>query len=190
MVAAAHERPAVEWLLTVASVGTFLSVGLKLPVFAFGGVPTTTTRVGRVPAGMLAAMAGAAALCVILGVAPSMLYALMPAPVDYAPYTAGHVVEVLEVMLGTAIGFLMLRRSLTRKATVTLDFDRVYVAIGGWVRHRAAVAAAAVAGAIESLVEGAVSGAPTVPARVSAPVGYAVLLTLAALALLIAAQGR
>jgi multicomponent Na+:H+ antiporter subunit D len=190
VLAAAHGRPTVEWLLTLASVGTFLSVGLKLPVLAFGAAPTAAAVVRRVPAGMLGAMAGASVLCVLFGVAPSLLYALMPAPVDYAPYTAGHVVETLELLAGTAIAFLVLRRTLTRKATATLDLDRVYIAVGGWIRRRVAVAAAQAARAAEVLVETAVSDLPIAPTRASAPVGYAILLTLAAVALLIAARGR
>lgn len=187
---AAHSAPAVEWLLTLASVGTFLSVGLKLPVLAFGSAPTGARIVRRIPAGMLAAMCGASALCLLLGVAPSLLYALMPAPVDYVPYTVAHVLETLELLGGTAIGFVLLARSLPRAATVTLDLDRVYVTIGLWIRGRAAVAAAAVARALEALVEWAVAAAPIAPRRPPPPVGYAVLLTLAALALLIAAAGR
>jgi multicomponent Na+:H+ antiporter subunit D len=136
---------------------------------------------------MLVAMAGASALCVLLGVAPSLLYRLMPSPVDYAPYTAGHVVETLQLLVGTAIGFLVLRRSLKRAATVTLDFDRVYAAIGGWVGGRAAKTSAAAARALEGLAERGVSIRVAAPRRPSPPVGYAVLLTLAALALLIVA---
>ena len=190
VLAAAHSTPAVEWLLTLASVGTFLSVGLKLPVFVFGGAPAPAPIVRRIPAGMLAAMAGASGLCLLLGVAPSLLYALMPAPVDYAPYTVAHVVETLELLAGTAIGFVLLSRALTRSATITLDMERVYVAIGRWVARRLAVAAAAGASALEALAQWAVSTAPVAPHRPAAPVGYAVLLTLAALALLIAAAGR
>jgi hypothetical protein len=40
------------------------------------------------------------------------------------------------------------------------------------------------------LVETAVSDMPLAPPRASPPVGYAILLTLAAFALLIAARGR
>jgi multicomponent Na+:H+ antiporter subunit D len=187
VLAAAHDLPAVEWLLTLASVGTFLSVGLKLPVLAFGQRAGAPPPLRKVPAGMLVAMAGASALCVLLGVAPSLLYRLMPSPVDYAPYTAGHVVETLQLLVGTAIGFLVLRRSLKRAATVTLDFDRVYAAIGGWVGGRAAKTSAAAARALEGLAERGVSIRVAAPRRPSPPVGYAVLLTLAALALLIVA---
>jgi multicomponent Na+:H+ antiporter subunit D len=190
VLAAAHDTPAVQGLLTLASVGTFLSIGLKLPVLAFGSGARTVPLVRRVPAGMLAAMGGASLLCLMLGVAPSLLYILMPTPVDYAPYTAGHVRETLELLLGTAIGFVLLRPSIAGAATITLDFDRVYATVGRWVRQRVAATTAATARGIEALAERAVGGQPLAPARASAPVGYAILLTLAALALLIAAGAR
>jgi multicomponent Na+:H+ antiporter subunit D len=190
VLAAAEVRPPVAWLLALASVGTFLSVGLKLPVLVFGGAPGTTPVVRPVPRGMLVAMAAASALCLLLGIAPSLLYALMPAPVHYQPYTAGHVLETLELLVGTAIGFVLLARTLTRAATNTLDFQRVYVAIGRWVARRAAAAAAATAAALERFVQTAVSQAPVAPRRPAPPVGYAVLLALAALGLLIAVAGR
>jgi hypothetical protein len=100
------------------------------------------------------------------------------------------VVETLELLAGTAIAFLVLKRTLTRQATVTLDLDRVYIAVGGWIRGRVAVAASQAARAAEMLVETAVSDMPLAPPRASPPVGYAILLTLAAFALLIAARGR
>jgi multicomponent Na+:H+ antiporter subunit D len=190
VLAAAEVRPPVAWLLALASVGTFLSVGLKLPVLVFGGAPGTTPVVRPVPRGMLVAMAAAAALCLLLGIAPSLLYALMPAAVHYEPYTAGHVLETLELLVGTAIGFVLLARTLTRAATDTLDFQRVYVAIGRWVARRAAAVMAATAGALENVVQDAVSQSPVAPRRPAPPVGYAVLLALAALGLLIAVAGR
>jgi multicomponent Na+:H+ antiporter subunit D len=191
VLAAAHEVPAAEWMLTLASVGTFLSVGLKLPLLTFGGgTAPVAPPVRPVPPGMLVAMAAASALCLLLGVAPSLLYALMPAPVDYAPYTVGHVLESLQLLVGTAIGFVLMAGSLRREPAVTLDFDRLYAAMGGWIRRRVAVATAAFARALEAVVESGVTGDPVAPRRPAPPVGYAVLLTLAALALLIAAAGR
>jgi hypothetical protein len=98
--------------------------------------------------------------------------------------------ETLELLLGTAIGFVLLRPSIAGAATITLDFDRVYATVGRWVRQRVAATTAATARGIEALAERAVGGQPLAPARASAPVGYAILLTLAALALLIAAGAR
>ncbi|MGH7276128.1 MAG: Na(+)/H(+) antiporter subunit D [Candidatus Rokuibacteriota bacterium] len=189
IVAAAHAEHAraVEWMLQLAGVGTFLSVGLKLPVLAFGGVERGPTQ-APVPPGMLAAMTLTAALCLGIGLFPSALYALLPHPVAYAPYSAGHVLEVLEALAGTAVGFVLLRPLLTSAATVTLDMDRVYRAAGRWIVSGLAPALAAAAGALERAAEALVTFSPPALGRVAMPVGYSVMAALAALGLLLAAR--
>ena len=63
---------------------------------------------------------------VAIGLAPGMLYALLPNPVEYHPYTASHVVGSLQLLTGTALGFWLLRRALGGEPTVTMDVDRLY----------------------------------------------------------------
>src|SRR5262249_24864160 len=69
VIAAAGEaqRPAVFLMLTLASAGTFLHTGLKLPYYMFFG-KDAPPRGHEPPANMLAAMALAAAACVLIGV--------------------------------------------------------------------------------------------------------------------------
>ena len=131
--AAEDGRGLIVWLLSLASVGTFLSVGLKLPYFAWFG----TRREGHAheaPLHMLLAMGITAALCVLLGVAPGWLYARLPfPPVDYHPYTSYHVFETLLLMTFTAIAFWQLRSRLTPHASITLDTDWLYRRPAVWV---------------------------------------------------------
>jgi len=127
VVAAAEgeHRAAVEWMLLLASVGTFLHTGLKLPVFTFFAEDRGIR--GREPGwNMLLAMGLAAFLCIGIGVAPGALYALLPFPVDYRPYTARHVLTTLQLLLGTGVAFMLLVRHLGGEPTVTLDTDWVY----------------------------------------------------------------
>ena len=63
-------RGVAELLLTLASIGTFLHTGLKLPYFTFFG-PSRGLRLTSVPANMLAAMGVAAACCRVASRAPS-----------------------------------------------------------------------------------------------------------------------
>jgi multicomponent Na+:H+ antiporter subunit D len=179
--------PMMAWLLTVASVGTFISVGLKLPALVFGGTPTVGVT-QRVPRGMLGAMMLTAGLCVGLGIAPGPLYALLPFPVTYVPYTGAHVVETLELMAGTAIAFVLARGLLARKRTVTLDVDRVYRAAGRVVLVAARgveKAAVVLEGAAFTVVSTPVASRRTLPG----PVGYAVLAAVAALGVFLAVFG-
>ncbi|HJN44370.1 MAG TPA: Na(+)/H(+) antiporter subunit D [Vicinamibacterales bacterium] len=114
-----------ELLLTLASVGTFLHTGLKLPYFTFFG-PSRGLRLTRVPGHMIAAMGLAAICCVGLGVAPGWLYARLQTVVDYHPYTLDHVAGSLQLLGGTALGFWWLLSKLAGETTESLDTDWLY----------------------------------------------------------------
>jgi multicomponent Na+:H+ antiporter subunit D len=186
MVISAAEEAGREWvalLLGLASVGTFLSVGLKLPVFVFGG-PPRAIPVTPTPRAAQAAMGLTAALCVLLGVAPGVLYRLLPGAVAYAPYTAEHVVTTLQLLAGTAVGFALVEARLRAKAMVTLDFDRVYRAAGGWVaRGLGQVVGRGADGLEVAVLDLAARTMARVRSRTARPVGYAVLLVVVALGL-------
>jgi multicomponent Na+:H+ antiporter subunit D len=119
-----HRAP-IFLLLTLASAGTFLHTGLKLPYYMFfakdRGLPAREP-----PSNMLAAMGLAAAACVLIGVFPALVYGYLPFPVDYAPYTARHVLATLGLLGFTALGFFMLLAQLDPLPTVSLDTDWFY----------------------------------------------------------------
>ena len=118
--------PVAELLLTLASVGTFLHTGLKLPYFTFFG-PDRGIVPEPLPRNMIAGMALAAMLCIALGVAPGVLYAGLPfRPFEYHPYTADHVVAAVQLLLGTGAGFWLLLAKLSGEPTVSLDTDWFY----------------------------------------------------------------
>jgi multicomponent Na+:H+ antiporter subunit D len=183
--AQAEHATAMEWLLMLAAVGTFVSVGLKLPLQAFGGGPATAPP-AAVPAPMIWAMSLAAALCLLLGVWPSLLYRLLPFAVDYRPYTPGHVFETLEVLLGAALGFLVLGSAVRAKAMVTRDVERAYRALGRAIALGAGGALSRGAAALEALADRLVTDTPAAPRALAPPVGYAVLTALVALGILLA----
>ncbi len=112
-------------MLMLASVGTFLSVGIKLPYFIwFGkdsGVPAK-----EAPWNMQAAMAIAAFFCFFIGCYPEYLYRMLPRPVHYEPYTAYHLSETLQVLGFTGLGFYLLRKKLAPHAKINLDIDWFY----------------------------------------------------------------
>jgi multicomponent Na+:H+ antiporter subunit D len=118
-------REIVLHLLKLASVGTFLSVGLKLPWFAFGG-RDRGIQLRPVPGTMLGAMAVLAGVNLALGVHPDLLYRLMPFAVDYTPYTASKLAEVTQLLTFTALAFWLLVRKLGGEPSITLDTDWVY----------------------------------------------------------------
>ena len=112
-------------MLLLASIGTFLSVGIKLPYFAFFG-KDRGIEAKDPPANMLAGMGIAAFLCILIGVYPKVLYDLLPYEVDFQPFTIPHVVGELQLLMFTALGFFLLLKKLQVEPTITLDMDWTY----------------------------------------------------------------
>jgi multicomponent Na+:H+ antiporter subunit D len=112
-------------LLTLASAGTFLHTGLKLPWYMFFGKDRGLSA-KEPPKNMLVAMALAALACVLIGVFPSLLYEHLPFPADYVPYTPRHVLSTLGLLGYTALGFFLLLKQLDPEPTISLDTDWFY----------------------------------------------------------------
>jgi multicomponent Na+:H+ antiporter subunit D len=127
--AAGHEDYLLTFLvLLFASAGVFHHSGIKIPFFAFFA-HDRGIRVKEAPPNMLAAMAIAAVLCIGIGVFPSLLYALLPYPVDYQPYTTTHVVTMLQLLLFSALAFTFLMKTglyPPELRSVVLDVDWIY----------------------------------------------------------------
>lgn len=118
-------RALVVLALTMASSGTFLHTGLKLPYYMFFGTDRGIPA-HEPPRNMLIAMAMAAVLCIAIGVYPQPLYALLPYPVDFEPYTGVHITESLGLLMFTALGFVVFLRALDPEATISIDTDWFY----------------------------------------------------------------
>ncbi len=123
---ATHDhRPLIALLLTMASAGTFLHTGLKLPYYMFFG-KDTGLRAKEPPVNMLIAMGMAAFMCIGIGVFPEPLYRLLPFAVHFDPYTGEHVTSALGILLFTGLGFFMLLKKLDPEPTISADTDWVY----------------------------------------------------------------
>ena len=118
-------RALVMLALTMASSGTFLHTGLKLPYYMFFGKDQKLAG-HEPPLNMLVAMAIAAVLCIAIGVFPAPLYALLPYPVDFEPYTGVHITESLGLLMFTALGFVLFLKALDPENTISIDTDWFY----------------------------------------------------------------
>jgi multicomponent Na+:H+ antiporter subunit D len=120
------------WLvLLFASAGVFHHSGIKVPYFAFFA-HDSGKRCREAPASMLVAMAAAAALCVGIGLYPAPLYAMLPFPVDYVPYTGSHVLAQMQLLAFSALAFAVLMRTgiyPPEQRFINLDSDWVYRAL-------------------------------------------------------------
>ena len=133
LTATAEQGYLVPWLILLfASAGVFHHSGIKIPFFAFFA-HDSGIRVREAPWNMLAAMASAAFLCIGIGVFPASLYALLPYPVDYQPYTVEHVITQYQLLLFSALAFTWLMRTglyPPELRSVNLDSDWLYRRLG------------------------------------------------------------
>jgi len=120
-------------LLLVASAGTFLHTGLKVPYYIWFGKNNCSTetceRAKDPPANMQWGMAIAAFLCIFIGCYTPYLYRMLPYPevaAEYHPYALPHVSETVQILLFTALGFFILLKKLTPEAKISLDMDWFY----------------------------------------------------------------
>ncbi|MCY4155919.1 MAG: Na(+)/H(+) antiporter subunit D [Gammaproteobacteria bacterium] len=149
--AAANEAMVfVYFTLAAASAGVFLHAGIKFPWFVFFQ-RDSGLRPKDAPWNMAAAMLMFAFLCVLLGVAPELLYRFLPYPVDYDAYAPDKVLFYLQLLLFSGLAFFLLLPLMRRTRTISLDADwlwrvllfeaarRAYGVLG-WMGARAAKA--------------------------------------------------
>lgn len=133
---ASDQHMLIIWLLLgAASAGVFLHAGIKYPWFVFFQ-KDSGLRPPDPPLSMRLAMLLYAALCIGLGIFYEPLYGLLPYQPQYTPYTGGHVVAQLQLLLFSGLAFFVLLGWLRRTNTITLDFDWFYrVIFPGAARH-------------------------------------------------------
>jgi len=121
-------------LMLLASVGTFLSVGLKLPYGAWGGEDRGLAMLPP-PRNMYLAMGAAAFVCFLHGIVPGLLYEMLPYETRFKPYTMFHLVETSQILIFTFLGFWVFRKKLAGQPTITLDADWFYRRPAHWARR-------------------------------------------------------
>jgi multicomponent Na+:H+ antiporter subunit D len=152
----------VWFLLAAASAGVFLHAGIKFPWFVFFQ-KDAGLRPPDPPWNMRAAMVLLAVGCVAIGVAPGPLYALLPYPVEYVPYTASHVLVQLQLLLFSGLAFFLMLGWLKRTMTITLDVDWLWrgpgARLGRWALEAAVASWRAAADGAAAVGRNVVRGA-------------------------------
>ena len=130
-----------ELLLLLASVGTFMSVTLKINYFVFfgrseseGALPYGSAQPAEgalpgeasLPLNMKLAMIAGATACVVTGLFPGLVYGLTPFGSDGHPFTVDHVTQYIGMFAGAALVFVMYIRHMEPAAKLTLDTDWLY----------------------------------------------------------------
>jgi len=139
----------IVWLaLVFASAGVLSHSGIKIPFFMFFA-HDSGLRPKEAPTHMLLAMGITAALCIAIGVFPAPLYALLPYPVDFAPYTSSHVIGQLQLLLFALLAFGILMRTGIHPPeirAVNLDTDWSYRWLAPRIIRKTAAMVAAIWG--------------------------------------------
>ncbi|GAB6061096.1 Na(+)/H(+) antiporter subunit D [Desulfonatronum parangueonense] len=116
-----------KFLLILASVGTFLSVGIKLPYYTwYHEEKVHHKELKPVPTGMMAAMAATSLLCIVYGIFPGLLYQELPYDMIFKPFTFPLLVESTQILIFTFLGFWYVRHKMTPKDLISLDVDWFY----------------------------------------------------------------
>ncbi len=125
-------QPIAYLLLEGATVGTFLHTAIKLPWnlwFQGREEPPSDIKInlkeGRenTPINMLVGMSIPAFLCVFIGVYPKILYAMLPYPVEFVPYTITRVFSVSQLFVFAFLSSWFLRTLIRGAPRYTLDSD-------------------------------------------------------------------
>lgn len=119
---------ATFFVLLFASAGVLHHSGIKIPFYGFFG-RDSGIRCKEAPLNMLIAMGAAAFLCIAIGVYPQPLYALLPYPVEFEPYTPSHVVTQLQLLVFAVLAFAILARKHLESEEIpctNLDADWIY----------------------------------------------------------------
>lgn len=126
--AAANHYPIIWGILVFASAGVLSHSGIKIPFFTFFA-HDSGLRPKEAPFHMQLAMGLTAALCIMIGVYPEPLYALLPYPVDFNAYTTGHVITQLQLLCFALLAFCFLMRTGIHPPeirAINLDTDWTY----------------------------------------------------------------
>lgn len=118
------------WLMTVASIGTWMSVALKINYFVFfgkePGVGKENLKVDAMPWYMNLAMILGALSCIVTGVLPGLLYNILPFATDGHPFTLHHILEYVALFIGSTAVFFAFKKIMAPHDQLSLDFDWFY----------------------------------------------------------------
>jgi len=153
----------VYMMLAAASAGVFLHAGIKFPWFVFFQ-RDSGLRPKDAPWNMGVAMVIFSVLCILLGVAPGLLYQFLPYPVEYEAYTPGKVLFYLQLLMFSGLAFFLLLPLMKRTETISLDSDWLWRVLlfrfGSWIYGLLAATGRSVAAAASAVLSAA-SGVAT-----------------------------
>lgn len=129
MISGAMGDAHLEWpilLLLIATIGTFLHSGLKLPYFTWFNERNTEIKFKTIPGNMKIAMGIGAFFCILFGVFPQLLYEQLPYATDFQPFSVYNFVEMTQILVLAFVAFWFFKDHLNTSHTISLDTDWFY----------------------------------------------------------------
>lgn len=129
MISGAMGDAHLEWpilLLLIATIGTFIHTGLKIPYFTWFRERSVDYELKKLPINMKMAMSVGASFCILFGMFPHLLYTKLPFPIDFQPYSVYNVVEMTQILVLAFVGFWFFKDHLNTSSTISLDTDWFY----------------------------------------------------------------
>lgn len=125
-------QPLLEWMLRLASVGTFLSF-TKLCAFTFFS-KNDRIEAKEAPFNMTLAMIIIASLSILVGIYPKILFSILPhAPANYHAYTLSHMIGAFQLFLSAGLVFVLAKGVFAPHSWIILDFDYFYRMVFQWM---------------------------------------------------------
>lgn len=122
--AASMHMTGLELVLIIGAVGTLLSFA-KLTYYVFFR-ENNEIEAREAPLPMLIAMVVTAFCCILFGVYPGLLFAILPLPVDYNPFSTGHLVETGGIVIVAGVILLLGWSIFKPKEKTVPDLMEVY----------------------------------------------------------------
>ncbi len=119
--------------LELGALAAILGVGVRLPhLLFFSSARGDAAGEGPIPVSANArwAMLAAALVCLGVGVVPGAVYALLPYPVDFTPYSVWSVLQSLMLVGFGVLAYVLARGLLAPTPGRILDLDALYAALG------------------------------------------------------------
>ena len=113
-------------LITIAGVGTLLSITLKINYFVFFGECKNDFHVRTTTNSMLIAIVIGTVMSVVFGVRPDLLYKQLAFQTVVDPFTLPHIMEYVAIIVGGSLPFFITLRIMKPHDEISLDFDWLY----------------------------------------------------------------
>lgn len=128
-------------LITVAGVGTLLSITLKINYFVFFTGAEKDIPTKKVPYSIQIAMIAGTAMSFVIGAKPEVLYNRLAYQTMVDPFTLPHILEYVAIIIGGTIPFALYIYRIAPHDEISIDFDwfyrrplfRLVKAASGWI---------------------------------------------------------